>query len=60
MKNAEIDQLLGAVDSIKPGEQMVFTYVPGTVTTFTMNGKGQAAGPSSSLCGSGQSLPGQA
>ena len=36
---AEIDKLLGAIDSIKEGEQMVFTYVPGTGTTLTMNGK---------------------
>jgi len=36
---AEIDELLGVLDSIKEGDQMVFTYVPGTGTTLSINGK---------------------
>jgi hypothetical protein len=36
---ADIDQLLGALDPVKEGDQMVFTYVPGTGTTLTINGK---------------------
>jgi hypothetical protein len=35
----DIDQLLGALDSIKEGDLMVFTYVPGTGTILTINGK---------------------
>ncbi|MGB0123888.1 MAG: chalcone isomerase family protein [Silvibacterium sp.] len=35
---ADINQLLGALDSVKVGDQMVFTYVPGTGTTLTING----------------------
>jgi len=44
---ADIDRLLGALDSIKEGDQMVFTYVPGTGTTLTINGKEKVtiAGP---------------
>jgi hypothetical protein len=36
---ADIDRLLGALDPIKEGDQMVFTYIPGTGTTFAINGK---------------------
>lgn len=36
---ADIDRLLGALEPIKDGDQMVFTYVPGTGTTLTINGK---------------------
>jgi hypothetical protein len=36
---ADIDRLLGAFDPIKEGDQMVFTYVPGTGTTLAINGK---------------------
>jgi len=36
---AEIDRLLGALEPMESGGQMVFTYVPGTGTTFTVNGK---------------------
>ena len=36
---ADIDRLLGAVDPIKEGDQMVFTYIPGTGTTFAINGR---------------------
>jgi Flp pilus assembly secretin CpaC len=48
---ADIDRLLGALEPIKVGDQMVFTYVPGTGTTFALNGKdkltiaGAAFGP---------------
>jgi hypothetical protein len=35
----DIDKLLGALESVKVGDQMVFTYVPGTGTTFAINGK---------------------
>jgi len=36
---AEIDQLLGALEPVKEGDQMIFTYVPGTGTTLAINGK---------------------
>ena len=36
---ADIDRLLNALEPVKVGDQMVFTYVPGTGTTFAMNGK---------------------
>ncbi|MFZ0861491.1 MAG: chalcone isomerase family protein [Candidatus Sulfotelmatobacter sp.] len=48
---ADIDKLLGALEPVKSGDQMVFTYVPGTGTTFTINGNekltiaGKAFGP---------------
>ena len=35
---AEIDRMLGALEAVKPGDQMVFTYVPGTGTTLSING----------------------
>jgi len=35
---ADIDRLLGALDAVKVGDQMVFTYVPGTGTTLAING----------------------
>jgi len=35
----DIDRFLGALDAVKVGDQMVFTYVPGTGTTFAINGK---------------------
>ena len=43
----DIDHLLGALEPIKDGDQMVFTYVPGTGTTMTINGKDKLtiAGP---------------
>jgi hypothetical protein len=43
----DIDRLLGALEPIKAGDQMVFTYVPGTGTTFSINGteKLTIAGP---------------
>ena len=48
---AGIDRLLNALEPVKPGDQMVFTYVPGAGTTFAVNGKekltiaGPAFGP---------------
>ncbi|MGC2196849.1 MAG: chalcone isomerase family protein [Terriglobales bacterium] len=36
---ADIDRLLGAIESVKEGDEMVFTYVPDTGTTFAINGK---------------------
>jgi len=47
----DIDRLLSALDPVKVGDQMVFTYIPGTGTTYTLNGKekltitGPAFGP---------------
>ena len=35
----DIDRLLGALEPVKVGDQMVFTYVPGGGTTFAINGK---------------------
>jgi hypothetical protein len=35
----EIDQMLGALDAVKVGDQMVYTYIPGTGTTFALNGQ---------------------
>ena len=44
---ADIDRLLGALDPVKTGDEMVFTYVPGAGTTLTINGKEKVtiAGP---------------
>jgi hypothetical protein len=44
---ADIDRLLAALEPVKVGDQMVFTYVPGTGTTFAINGKDKLtiAGP---------------
>ena len=35
---ADIDRLLGSLEPVKEGDEMVFTYVPGTGTTFAING----------------------
>jgi hypothetical protein len=35
----DIDKLLAALEPVKVGDQMVFTYVPGTGTTFAIDGK---------------------
>lgn len=45
--HSEIDRLFAALDPVKPGDQMVFTYIPGTGTTFTLNGQDKLtiAGP---------------
>jgi hypothetical protein len=48
---ADIDRLLGVLEPVKVGDQMVFTYSPATGTTLTINGKekitiaGPAFGP---------------
>jgi hypothetical protein len=44
---ADIDRLLSALEPVKVGDQMVFTYVPATGTTFALNGteKLTIAGP---------------
>jgi len=34
---ADIDRLLAALEPVKEGDQMVFTYVPGTGTTLAIN-----------------------
>jgi hypothetical protein len=36
---ADIDRLLGALEPVKDGDQMVFTYVPGTGTTLAIKGQ---------------------
>lgn len=36
---ADIDRVLAALEPVKDGDQMVFTYIPGTGTTFAINGK---------------------
>lgn len=36
---AEIDQFLGALESVNDGDQMTVTYVPGTGTILTINDK---------------------
>jgi hypothetical protein len=36
---ADIDRLLGAITDIKEGQEMVFTYVPGTGTIMSINGQ---------------------
>jgi Chalcone isomerase-like len=43
----DIDRLLGAVTDIKEGQEMVFTYVPGTGITMSINGQDKVtiAGP---------------
>ena len=47
MMKADIDRLLAALEPVKPGDEMVFTYVPGTGTTYALNGKDKLtiAGP---------------
>ena len=35
----EIDQFLGAQDSVKDGDEIFLTYLPGTGTTVAINGK---------------------
>ena len=36
---AEIDQFLGALESVNDGDEVVITYLPGTGTTVTVKGK---------------------
>ena len=35
----DIDKLFGALQDLKAGDEMVFTYVPGTGTTLAINGQ---------------------
>jgi hypothetical protein len=43
----DIDKLLAAIDPVKVGDKMIFTYVPGTGTTYALNGQDRVtiAGP---------------
>jgi hypothetical protein len=41
----DIDKLLSAIDAVKVGDQMIFTYAPGTGTTFAMNGQDKVTIP---------------
>jgi long-chain acyl-CoA synthetase len=43
----DIDRLIGALDAVNTGDTMVYTYVPGTGTTYSLNGKDKVtiAGP---------------
>jgi Chalcone isomerase-like len=34
----DVDRFLGQLDTVHTGDQMVFTYIPGTGTIFLMNG----------------------
>lgn len=36
---ADVDRFFSAVEAVKDGEELVFTYVPGTGTTFSEAGK---------------------
>jgi len=36
---AEIDQFFGAIDSVHDGDEILFTYLPGTGTTVAINSK---------------------
>lgn len=35
---ADVDRFLGQLDTVHSGDQMVFTYIPGTGTIFVVNG----------------------
>ena len=35
----DIDRFLAALEPLQPGDQMVFTYIPGTGTTMAIKGK---------------------
>lgn len=35
----DIDRLFSALDSVKDGEELVFTYIPGTGTSLAIAGK---------------------
>jgi len=39
---ADVDRFLGALEPVKPGDQLVFTYVPETGTTVAINGADKA------------------
>jgi hypothetical protein len=42
---ADIDLLLGALEPINSGDEMVYTYIPGTGTTLAINGKDKVTIP---------------
>jgi hypothetical protein len=42
---AQVQQLVGALETMKKGEQMVVTYVPGTGTTLAIRGKDKVTIP---------------
>jgi len=42
---AQVQQLLGAIETMKKGEQMVVTYLPGTGTTLSLRGKDKVTIP---------------
>ena len=44
-RRPEVQQLIGALETMKKGEQMVVTYVPGTGTTLTLRGKDKVTIP---------------
>ena len=46
---AEIDRLFGAIDSVKDGDEMAFTYLPGAGTTFAINGQDKLTVPGSAF-----------
>jgi hypothetical protein len=45
-QQADIARLLGVVESVKTGDQMALTYLPGTGTTFSINGRDKLTIPS--------------
>jgi hypothetical protein len=42
---AQVQQLIGSLETMKKGEQMVVTYVPGTGTTLAIRGKDKVTIP---------------
>jgi hypothetical protein len=42
---ADVDRFLGQLDGVRSGDQMVFTYIPGTGTIFILNGGEKLAVP---------------
>jgi hypothetical protein len=38
-RRADIDRFLAALEPVKDGDQMIFTYIPDAGTTFAINGK---------------------
>ena len=46
---ADIDRLLGALEPVKPGDEMVFTYIPAEGTIFAVNGTEKLTIPGSAF-----------
>ena len=46
---SDVDGFFGALEDVKVGEQMVFTYVPTTGTTLAINGKDKLTIPGASF-----------